>query len=59
LIKRAAVVRTRVLPTVGQGLEDRVVAALRSWQFKPASFDGVPVASLQDIVFHYPDSAVR
>jgi hypothetical protein len=29
-----------------------------NWKFTPAYFDGVPVASLQEIHLHYPDDAV-
>jgi len=56
--KEGKVVRTKVLQTFGTGLESRVVAALLDWRFKPATYDGVPIASLQDIYFHFPDSAM-
>ncbi len=56
--KEGKVVRTRVLQTFGDGLESKVVTALLDWKFKPAMYDGVPVASLQDIYFHFPDSAM-
>jgi TonB family protein len=48
------VVATRVLQTVGFGLEEIVVATLRQWRFTPAKIDGVSVASRQDIHFHFP-----
>lgn len=57
IAKDGKVVRTKVLQTIGNGLENKVVATLMNWRFKPASFDGVPVASLQDISFHYPENA--
>lgn len=56
--KDGKVARTRVLQSFGQGLEAKVVATLVKWRFTPASFDGVPVASLQDISFHYPENAL-
>ncbi len=56
--KEGKVVRAKVEQTFG-GLDKKVVAALLNWRFKPASYDGVPVASLQEIHFHYPDNALR
>jgi TonB family protein len=58
IAKDGKVARTKVLQSVGHGLENRVVEALLTWRFTPASFDGVPVASLQDISFHYPENAL-
>jgi len=48
------VVSTRVLQTVGFGLDDIVVETLRHWHFVPARVDGVAVASRQDVHFHFP-----
>jgi len=47
-------VQTRVLQTVGYGLEVVVVDTLRQWRFIPAKVDGVAVASRQDVHFHFP-----
>jgi periplasmic protein TonB len=50
-----------VRATVQQGfanLETRVVSTVLNWHFSPATYDGVPVASIQEIHFHYPDSAI-
>ncbi|HET9741541.1 MAG TPA: energy transducer TonB [Terriglobales bacterium] len=59
--RKGKVVRTRILQTMGAAndLDTVVLAAVRHWRFKPASFDGVPVASLQDVYFHYPDAFAR
>ncbi|MGI9104526.1 MAG: energy transducer TonB [Terriglobales bacterium] len=48
------VTATRVLQALGHGLEDKVVAALRNWHFRPAMMDGRPIASQQDVYFHFP-----
>jgi TonB family protein len=48
------VVRTRVLRTVGYGIEEKVLAALENWRFKPATQDGVAILSQQDVYFHFP-----
>lgn len=45
---------TRVLQTVGYGLESVVVETLRRWRFTPARVDGMTVASRQDVYFHFP-----
>lgn len=44
----------KVLQTVGFGLEEKVLEAVRNWRYKPATFDGMPVASKQDVRFHFP-----
>lgn len=43
-----------VLETVGYGLEQIVVDTLRTWRWKPATVDGIKVASKQDIHFNFP-----
>jgi len=48
------VVRTRVLRSVGYGIEEKVLAALENWRFKPATQDGVAIPSQQDVYFHFP-----
>ena len=48
------VVRTRVLRTLGYGIEEKVLAALENWRFKPATQDGVAIPSQQDVYFHFP-----
>ena len=52
--ERGNVVQTRVLQTVGYGLEAVVADTLRQWRFLPAKVDGVAVASRQDVHFHFP-----
>ncbi len=48
------VIATRVLQSLGYGLEDKVLAAVRQWRFRPATRDGVPIPSQQDVYFHFP-----
>jgi hypothetical protein len=43
-----------VLRTVGYGIEEKVLAALENWRFKPATQDGVAIPSQQDVYFHFP-----
>ena len=42
-----------VLKTVGYGIEVSVVNTVRTWTFRPATKDGVPVASVQELFFHF------
>ena len=36
--------RGRVQRTLGMGLDEKAIEAIRSWRFEPARKDGVPVA---------------
>jgi|SRR5579859_2024553 len=56
--REGKVVQTKVTQALGYGLDSKVVTALMNWKFKPASYDGVPIASLQEIHLHYPDNAL-
>ena len=42
-----------VLKTVGYGIEVSVVNTVRTWTFQPATRAGVPVASVQELLFHF------
>jgi TonB family protein len=44
----------RVLQSLQQDVDDKVIATLRSWRFKPASVDGIAISSRQDVHFHFP-----
>ena len=48
------VIDTRVLQTVGFGLDQVIVSTLRQWRYIPARVDGVAVASREDVHFHFP-----
>jgi TonB family protein len=48
------VVETKLIHGIGYGIEDRVLATLRQWHFRPASKDGVTIASQHIVTFHYP-----
>jgi TonB family protein len=51
---RGNIVQTKVLKTLGYGLENKVLAALQNWRFTPATQDGVAIASQQYVYFHFP-----
>src|SRR5581483_1997890 len=42
--REGKVVQTKITQALGYGLDSRVVSALMNWRFKPASYDGVPIA---------------
>jgi TonB family protein len=50
------VVLTRLLQGLAPVVDAKVVAALESWRFHPATRDGIPVASKQDVYYHFPRS---
>jgi TonB family protein len=52
--EKGNVTNTRVLQSLQQEIDDKVIATLRSWRFKPASVDGVAISSRQDVHFHFP-----
>ncbi len=51
---RGEVIQTRLLQGIGHGVEQIVIAVVQRWKFKPATQDGIPIASRQDVHFHYP-----
>ena len=48
------VAQTRVLQSLGPEVDDKVVATLHTWHFRPATTDGVANVSKQDVHFHFP-----
>jgi periplasmic protein TonB len=43
----------QILATLGYGIDDAVSQTVRTWRFTPATRDGVAVASVQELHFHY------
>lgn len=41
---------------LGDGIDQTVIATVQQWTFAPATKDGVPVPSEQEILFHYERS---
>ena len=42
-----------VLHTLGYGIESSVIGTLKTWTFRPATKDGTPIASVQELHFHF------
>jgi TonB family protein len=48
-----AIVQKVVLQSLGAAIDSRVLAALESWHFSPATRNGVAVPSKQDVYYHF------
>ena len=48
------VVETKIVQAIGHGIDEKIAATLRQWHYRPATLDGVPVASKHDVHFHFP-----
>ena len=48
------IVSKKVLQSIGYGIDEKVLAVLENWRFRPATVNGMPVASRQDVHFHFP-----
>ena len=47
------VVAMHVLESLGPAVDAKVLAVLQNWRFRPATHDGVPIPSKQDVHYHY------
>ena len=52
--KLGNVIDLKLLHGVGQDIDQKVMATLRNWRYKPATMDGEPIAEKHDVHFHYP-----
>jgi TonB family protein len=48
-----AIVQKVVLQSLGSAIDSRVLAALESWHFSPATRNGVAIPSKQDVYYHF------
>jgi TonB family protein len=48
------VVEMKLAKALGFGIDEKVMAVLRHWRFKPATRNGVNIASQHLVHFHYP-----
>jgi TonB family protein len=51
------VTRVILVQPIGYGIDEKVLAILPRWHFKPATRDGVAIASQQDVYFHFANIA--
>jgi len=47
------VIRTAVVQSMGPELDEKALAAAGNWRFRPATKNGVAIASKQDYIFHF------
>jgi TonB family protein len=52
--EKGNVTNTRVLQSLDGEIDEKVIATLKNWRFKPASVDGIAISSRQDVHFHFP-----
>jgi TonB family protein len=48
------VVDMRLLQSINPAVDQKVMAVLQRWHFAPATRDGVPIPSKQDVYYHFP-----
>jgi len=48
------VVEEKLLQGLGNGIDDKVLAAVRDWRFRPATRNGVAIPFKYDARFHFP-----
>ncbi len=47
------IVGKAIVQSLGPAIDAKVLAALENWRFRPATRDGVPIPSKQDVVYHF------
>lgn len=47
------IVETQVAQSMGETIDSSVLSVIQTWTFKPATRDGVPVPSEQELLFHF------
>lgn len=52
--EKGSVADMRVLQSLKRDIDEKCVATLRNWRFRPAMLDGVAISSRQDVHFHFP-----
>jgi protein TonB len=50
------IVQLSMAKGVGHGVDEAVIATVQHWTFHPATRNGQPVASEQELLFHYERS---
>ena len=49
-----AIAQKIVIQSLWPAVDQKVLAALENWRFTPASKNGVPIPSKQDVYYHFP-----
>jgi TonB family protein len=48
------VVEEKLVQGIGHGVDERAIAVLRDWHFRPATRNGVAIPEKQNVYFHFP-----
>jgi protein TonB len=51
--KTGKIAKSTLARGLGNGIDETVLATIQQWTFQPATRNGVPVASEQELLFHY------
>ena len=51
--EQGKIIESQIAQSIGHGVDESVLATIQTWTFKPATKDGVPVPSQQELLFHY------
>jgi protein TonB len=51
--KDGKIAKYTMMHGLGHGVDQTVLATIQQWTFQPATRNGVPVASEQELLFHY------
>src|SRR5688572_22758569 len=51
---QGVVINARVIESLQRLIDEKVLEAAWKWRFRPATVDGVPIASRQDLIFRFP-----
>ena len=43
-----------MIQSLAPAVDSKVLAALENWRFRPATRNGAPIASKQDVYYHFP-----
>jgi periplasmic protein TonB len=52
--EQGKVIQERLLQGLGHGIDEKVIAAVHDWHFRPATRNGVAISSKHDVHFHFP-----
>ncbi len=47
------VIEVRLLKGLGRGIDEKILATVRNWHYRPATKDGVPIPSKNDHYWHF------
>jgi TonB family protein len=52
--EHGAIISKAVIQSLAPSVDNKVLAALEDWHFIPATEDGVPIPSKEDVYYHFP-----